>query len=485
MSINKRCQVFTPPEYAEKLIDLIGYRENLVGKKVLENSCGDGNILIMIVKRYLEDCIKKGLTAESIKKSIEKDITAYEIDQDHLQACIIRLDELASTYQLNGVKWNIIKRDFLKEEHSEVYDYVIGNPPYITYRDLSVENRGFLKEEYSTCKIGKFDYCYAFVEASMRVLKDGGKLSYLIPGNIFKNVFGKELRNFILPTINEIYDYTNQKLFIGKLTSSSIMICRKGEESKFLKYYDMSRDIEYKLDKSMLSDKWVFDKKVAEEKNYIRFGDIFNAASTVATLLNKVFIVQDFHEKDGYICTGGHEIEKGLMRIAVSPRSLNRSKTEYLLFPYKYSDKGVVKYGEEEFKEIYPGGYEYLLAYKCGLEKRKSDSSAKWYEFGRSQAIVHSNQEKLLISTLITHRAKVYELDKDVMPTSGIYIVPKGECTLKVAKKIIESQEFLEYVKAIGVISNGNSYRISSKDINEFKFSIDLLQEEEYVKSGI
>ena len=33
------------------------------------------------------------------------------------------------------------------------------------------------------------------------------------------------------------------------------------------------------------------------------------------------------------------------------------------------------------------------------LENRKSDKNAKWFEYGRSQALKNSNQEKLLLST--------------------------------------------------------------------------------------
>lgn len=51
--MNKKCQVFTPLNYVGKLLGSVGYTESLFGKKVLENSCGDGNILIEIVKRYL------------------------------------------------------------------------------------------------------------------------------------------------------------------------------------------------------------------------------------------------------------------------------------------------------------------------------------------------------------------------------------------------------------------------------------------------
>ena len=60
--MNKKCQVFTPENYVKKLLDSIGYTKNLQGKKILENSCGDGNILVAIVQRYIDDGVLNGLS---------------------------------------------------------------------------------------------------------------------------------------------------------------------------------------------------------------------------------------------------------------------------------------------------------------------------------------------------------------------------------------------------------------------------------------
>ena len=59
MSINTKCQVFTPKEHVQKMLDFVGYTNNIFGKKVAENSCGDGNILCEIVSRYIIDGINQ------------------------------------------------------------------------------------------------------------------------------------------------------------------------------------------------------------------------------------------------------------------------------------------------------------------------------------------------------------------------------------------------------------------------------------------
>ena len=47
------CQVPTPKKYVIQMLNFIKYKENVFEKHVLENSCGEGNILLEIVKRYI------------------------------------------------------------------------------------------------------------------------------------------------------------------------------------------------------------------------------------------------------------------------------------------------------------------------------------------------------------------------------------------------------------------------------------------------
>ena len=76
-----------------------------------------------------------------------------------------------------------------------------------------------------------------------------------------------------------------------------------------------------------------------------------------------------------------------------------------------------------------------------------------------------------MLSTVITKEVKIYELSSDTIPYSGIYIT-SDENNLNRAKEILESKEFLQYVKDIGINASGESIRITSKDINNYMFNI-------------
>jgi hypothetical protein len=302
-------------------------------------------------------------------------------------------------------------------------------------------------------------------------LNENGKLAYLIPNSIFKNVFAKRLRCFILPTLSKIYDYTTEKLFDSALTSSAIIISDKGNRKEYVEYHNVVKKIAYNIDKAKLREKWVFSK-VNENKDQdkVKFGDYFTASITIATLLNEAFVLKDFEETDEYIAKCGFKIEKDIIKETVSPRSLNYKKKEVIIFPYYYHKNTLQRYENEDFINRFPETVKYLKNYSDKLDKRKLDKNVMWYEYGRTQALTHLNQEKILTSTLVTKEVKVYSLSKECIPYSGIYITSKGILSLSIARKVLESESFYSYVQGIGINASGISLRITAADINNYKF---------------
>ena len=132
------------------MLDNIGYTQNIYGKKVLENSCGEGNILIEIVKRFIADGRQQNRLPDEIACELASDIIGYEIDAVKLEICKQRLNELLIIEQIPPVDWNIKNKDFLKSQ--EMVDFIIGNPPYITYHDLTKEEREFVVRLYRAAR---------------------------------------------------------------------------------------------------------------------------------------------------------------------------------------------------------------------------------------------------------------------------------------------------------------------------------------------
>lgn len=470
---DRRCQVFTPENYVKELLDSVEYCNNILDKTILENSCGDGNILVEIVRRYVKEASKQGYSNKKIKSGLEKNIYGFEIDEKQWKKCILNLNAIVKIKGIENVKWRIYNEDYLKSKIDVYFDFIVGNPPYINYSDLSLEERKFIKETYESCKEGKFDYCYAFIEHSIKSLSSKGKMSYLIPSSIFKTVFGNRLRNFMNEHIYQIKDYTREKIFDEALVKSAIIVFDKNLTNKKVSYLDMSSNNKLSILKSKMNGKWIFSNEFNNGNK--RFGDYFKVSHVVATLLNEAFVIneENYNDIDDHYKIGDINIEKEIVMSTASPRTLRYEKKEKIIFPYKYDGNHLVRFEEETFAELYPGAFVYLNQFKERLLKRKSDVSTKWFEYGRSQALIGINCKKLLISTIITDKVCIYKLAEECIPYGGMYISIKEEnqdYDLDFAKKILESENFMNYVRKIGINISGNSLRITSKDIENYRF---------------
>lgn len=444
-------------------------------EKILESACGSGNLLKLLVNRYITDCLKNNFPLSKIIKGLESDIYAFEIDSVHHNDCINELNSLVKQYGICEINWQIYNENVLEHDFNINFDFIIGNPPYVTYQELNNSEREDIKERFKTCSKGKFDYCYAFIEHDLNLLSENGYMSYLIPSSIFKNVFAHDLRNFIKPYLIEIHDYTTIKLFPKVLTSSAIIVCKKTNNvaSNNIKYNNIAtKDINI-INKDRLSEKWEFNIAKSGE---IEFSAYFKASIVIATLLNKAFILDGFIREGNFFTNGSDKIEAEIVRPTASPRTLHYNNTANIIFPYKYINDELTRYSNDQFQRLFPHATTYLTKFKEKLEARDADKNASWFEYGRSQALKNINNYKLLTSTVITNTVKVYELQKEIIPYSGIYITQVGGLPLEHAKQILESDDFFDFITNRGIYANGSSIRITARDINSYTFNKNIIK---------
>ena len=112
--------------------------------------------------------------------------------------------------------------------------------------------------------------------------------------------------------------------------------------------------------------------------------------------------------------------------------------------------------------------FDYLSKYKPILDKRASDAGAQWFEYGRRQGLNTVEKKKLILSTVITNRVHVYEIDCSTVVYAGITITCEDDKSLAKAREILESPDFFKYVNKIGTNVSGSSIRITAKDVNSF-----------------
>lgn len=460
------CKIFTPDSYVTELLDIAGYNRDLMGRSVLENSCGDGNILKEVVRRYITDSLVRGYTLESIRAGLEADIWGVELEQEHANRCRKNLDREAENFGIRGVNWNIICGNYLKIQLNRAFFYVLGNPPYIVYRDIEKDEREYLRSHFESCGEGKFDYYYAFIEKSIRDLEENGCMAYIVPSSIYKNVFARRLREEIRPFLTGVYDYTSQNKFPGTTISSTILCLRKQVSVDF-SYKDMKQGREIRLHKEQQGEKWIFDNTAAEGQ--IRFGDWFQVSNTVATLCNDAFLLEDYRREDGYyILPDGDRIEEEIVRTAISRK--RRGEACAMIFPYAYEAGELRHYTDQEFQERFPCAAGHLERFRERLKKRAADNNAAWYEYGRSQALRRIQYRKAVIPSILTSQVKVTIAEEGVIPCAGFMITERGGRTLEEAQTVLESPGFYDYLRQIGIFTTGKSRRLTVKDIENYTF---------------
>ena len=470
----ENCKIYTPDSWVGILLDEVGYRTDLYGKRVLENSCGTGNILRRIVERYIVDAEAHGLSAEQIRSGLERDIVGLEVDAKACATCKQRLTVMAKKYGILKVKWNVTACDALTYSAKD-FSFVIGNPPYITYHDLSAATREQLRTKYETCQKGRFDYCYAFIEHSINSLQIDGKLAYIVPNSVLKNVWAESLRAFMLPYLRKILDLKNKNVFEDVTLSPVIIVAQKDVKDNSEMVYQCDDDhVQISVcNDEMSSNAWALGEYRATANRH-KFGDYFEVANSVATLLNDAFVITEYTNHDArHISVNGTLVERAVLRPAASIKTKNANPQPLIIFPYTYDENGsIVRYAEETFVQQFPGAAAHIRKYQKELDARKADKTAKWFEYGRSQAISHLYCPKLVISVMVSGTVRVITADENAVPFAGLYIAAKGDLSLERAVEILQQEDFLLYVKQHGVPTTKNSYRISKKILDAYSFDL-------------
>lgn len=466
----RNCIIPIPKRYVKKLLDSVGYKKNIIGKKILENSCGEGKILIEIVCRYIKDAQNKGLSSYDIKRGLERDIIGVEVDHSLIQICIANLDKAIKKYNLPKINWNIQNVDYLTAIFEEI-DFIVSNPPYINYHDLSINERIYLSTTFQSCIKGRFDYYYAFVEKGIKELVDGGKFSFLIPYSFLKNKYSNNLRLLVLQHLLKIYDLSNEMVFKDVQISTIILNgCKNKKKDSF---YYFQNDKQFLLNKVELQEEqWTFFVNNTQGR---RIGDFFRISNSIATLNNKVFIIKISGKDSRYCYVDDIKLEKGLLYDVVSNR-LNSSVDKFkIVFPYELYNNKFTLIEETRLKEQYPNIYKYLLNHKETLLKRTISKETQWYEYGRSQAIQSINKNKLIMPNVLSLNFKTFLCQTNTVPVAGYYAVTKDASilSLEILQKILSSKEFKEYIVNNGTPVSNKSYRLSTKLIEDFVFDVD------------
>lgn len=200
---------YTPENLASFIVRYVQENNSFPNKpiRILEPSCGDGAFL-KAISQHLS----------------KRDIYVDAIDFD---ASAIRKTRKAVS-SLHG-QYTITKADYLNwsANNDERYDLVIGNPPYISKKLLTVDQKKRCKSIHS--KSGEFGTEFhniwtSFLCDGVERLTSSGILAFVLPAEILKVKFAEKIQRALLKSFQRIEVFTFSKNVFPNIEQDTVIL---------------------------------------------------------------------------------------------------------------------------------------------------------------------------------------------------------------------------------------------------------------------
>jgi predicted RNA methylase len=474
-------QVYTPRFVVEKILSDIGFdNSKILGKTILDPSCGDGRFLTVIAEKIIKFSPK-----ETLRENLEK-IYGWDIDEQAVAYCLENLNDLIKPLGIH-VNWNIQVCNSLKkiiEFDTPKFDFIVGNPPYIRIQHLEETERTFVQKFYRFCKSGSTDSYIAFYELCNFLLEKDGVCGLITPNTFFYSETAKFMRAYFAnkQSIIKITNYGDIQLFDNATTYSAITIFGKQaretftfEQAKNATAFD-TRNISFQEIKNQKI--WQLSINPNIEQEGVKLKDICKIHVGITTLCDKAYIfpIQEIENEPDVVLAktylkGVVKIEKAILKPIIKASKLKSNTdaiSQYILFPYqKVKDKHKI-IPEETLKAVYPLAYDYLLSVKDELDKRDNGkpNPVAWYAFGRSQGLDTSFGKKILFSPMNNKPNFILVENEESTFYSGYCIKYQGDYAFLLEQ--LNSQRLADFIAVSSRDFRGGWKAYNKKALEEF-----------------
>ncbi|MBC8526217.1 MAG: N-6 DNA methylase [Candidatus Cloacimonetes bacterium] len=384
-----------------------------------------------------------------------------------------------------------------KLKHSKNgFDVVIGNPPYVEFKQLDKFTKNAIEKFYFSTK-GKYDLFIPFIEKSIKLLSTNGVSSFIVPSMFTKRDFGQKIREFITNNVDvsemvyfadfQVFtkvtnyplififekikrDKSKIKVFQNnlKLTHSEVeqYINNNKCDTNFSWYYvdsnrftdkpwnlysNESRNLKLKLDN--LPD----TKKLKVITKYIFEG--------IATGKDEVFFVTVKEIEDLKL---EEEIVLPIFRGRDIHKYYSKWSGTYVIYPYNKITNKVIP--ENKLKEQYPNVYEYLQKNRYKLKGRRyfEKSNKIWYELWCERIFSKFQKEKIVCAEISPKNRFYFDINRFLGNTKTFNIVLKEnyQDEYLYILGILNSKLMNFYHKMVSVPKAGGNYEYKTQFLN-------------------
>lgn len=340
------------------------------------------------------------------------------------------------------------------------FNAVIGNPPYIRIQNMakySPDEVGFFRNSdspYSTAEQDIFDKYLLFVERSIGLVNDNGRIGVIIPHKFMTIQSGRVLRRLISEgrLLDEVVHFGAKQVFgtdasnytciliLDRSTSDTVRIERPKQLNSWR--YGKSGSVDIVSADELDENPWpLADTETSALFDRIRatFPDELGAVAEifvgVQTSADKIYIFEATSET-ATTCNLRWDdrdwtIERGILRpslldVRLQPFERPKANT-WIIFPYDLvqNTEGRVRahlIQPTDMAKRFPGCWAYLEARRAKLESRNIvgglATERQWYQYGRSQSITKFGGEKIILPILSRGPNYAFD-DRDILVTGG------------------------------------------------------------------
>ncbi|GAA5082154.1 Eco57I restriction-modification methylase domain-containing protein [Roseibacterium beibuensis] len=359
---------------------------------------------------------------------------------------------------INPFRW---EDEFADEMAGGGFDVVVGNPPYIRIQNMvaySPEEAAFYnsaESPFSTARQDNFDKYALFIERSLALVKDQGRVGVIVPNKFMTIRSGRALRGLLTrtPVLEEIVNFGVKPVF-GRGTSNYTCILvmdRTGCETVHVEEAGPLEEWRYgrtgvisTIPAAELSDEaWTFGQEdvralFARIKDEVpgRLEALANIEVGVQTSKDEIYLLHPTRTDDDHVWiewdSREWQIERSILRPCLHDEQLDAfgqpEANAWMIFPYEMvtTPRGKLRarlLQPDEMAENYPRCLEYLSARRDTLEGRNVVGGAaderQFYQYGRSQSLTKFDSPKIVLPVLAREPRYAYDETNTIITGGG------------------------------------------------------------------
>ena len=332
----------------------------------------------------------------------------------------------------------LVEADFLCPR-TERFDYIIGNPPYVSITGLTVAERENYRRHFLTA-VGRFDLYALFFEQALQLLKPQGRLVFITPEKFIYVESAARLRQQLALAGVQAIDFLEESTFSDRVTYPVITtLTRSQGVPETLVTFRNGHSRAVRL--PMSGGSWLphFSDPVSHDSLHT-LPDAFTRISCgVATGADQVYVLKN---------SGLPDSLRGFAYPTVSGRGLafdgDVRTSHSMLLPYS-RDGALLT--EDSLGAL----GQYLLVprnHSC-LLKRTCVSRKPWYAFHENPPLGDLLRPKILCKDIAASPRFVVDRLGEIVPRHSVYyLVPIDATRIDDLCEYLNSMEVADFLRA-------------------------------------